>query len=395
MTLPGFRVEKVATMPGFVSSVVADSKGTLYASSTAGSIYRIEGGAAIPIASLPTREGGNGGLLGMALIDDHTAVVHYTVWSGERVLDDVVSEVDLTTGAETVLHSFVCDVQVRERGASSEHHGGNPTVAADGSIFLGIGEYGGFAPAQDPEWNGGKIFRVDRSGNATQFARGLRNPYDLAWDPDLERLVVADNGPTGGDELHVIEEGSNCGWPLTVGNQPPVEGTVPPDYVFPSTVAPTGLQRLTHDANAFLRRGYLLGAYVTNALYYFPDLDAQPIPDPTPIVEDFDELMIDVTQAPNGDIYFATATFHLESSIHRLRVPPRGDCNGDGKADFLDLSSLAHELEDGDPHSMLTAQDGDYRGSWGCDVNADAVIDADDLSSLRGMLIRKRAVRPR
>jgi hypothetical protein len=26
---------------------------------------------------------------------------------------------------------------------------------------------------------------LDRDGNATQYAMGMRNPFDLAWDPQL------------------------------------------------------------------------------------------------------------------------------------------------------------------------------------------------------------------
>ena len=382
-TLPGFRLETVADVPGVVSSIVTDSRGTIYATATSGWIYRIDHGDAVPVASLPTHEGGNGGLLGMALLDDHTAAVHYTTWSGERVLDDVVSTVDFATGAETVLHSFACDIEVRERGASDEHHGGNPTIGENGEIFVGIGEYNDFELAQKPEWNGGKIFRLDRSGNVVQFARGVRNPYDLAWDPDLDRLVLADNGPVGGDELHVIEQGANCGWPDAIGNG---------DYVFPQTVAPTGLVRLKRDANAMLRRGYLVGAFVTRALYYFPDLASRPIADPLPIASGLDQFVIDVTQAPNGDIYLATMLMS-ESRIQRLHVPARGDCNGDGFADYGDLGSLTSELEDGNPHPTVTAQDGSYPGAWGCDVNSDSLIDSKDLSALTRLLSRRRAVR--
>ena len=394
-TLPGFRVETIADVPGFVSSVVADSHGVIYCTNTSGVIFRIDGGQAIPVASLPTQAGGNGGLLGMALVDDTTAAVHYTTWFGERVLDDVVSLVGLRSGAETVLHNFVCDIEQRERGASDEHHGGNPTVASDGTIFVGIGEYNDFQLAQKPEWNGGKIFRIDLLGNATQFALGVRNPYDLAWDPELERLVVGDNGPTAGDELHIIGEGSNCGWPETVGHEPQVKGSVPPDFVFPETVAPTGIARLTRDANPLLRRGYLVGAFVTRSLYYFPSLAVHPIAAPLAIVDHFDETIIDVTQAPNGDVYLATARFPPASRIQRLVVPARGDCNGDGFTDARDVSALMREIDDGGSHSMISAQDGLYPGSWGCDANSDGLINAADLDALGKQLSRRRAVRTR
>ena len=396
-TLPGFRVETIASVPGFATSVAIDSKGTLYCTTTDGWIHRVEGNSSVPVTALPTRSGGNGGLLGMALFDDATAAVHYTtwitVWEGERVFEDVVSTVDLTTGAETVLRRFPGDVEVPERGVSDEHHGGNPTVAPDGSIFVGIGDYGAYSPAQDPRWNGGKIWRIDREGNAEQYARGLRNPYDLAWDPELERIVVSDNGPKAGDEIHIVARGNNLGWPASFGYDPPLTGHVAPVYVWPTTVAPTGLARLAPERNAMLPRGYLSAAFVTRALYYFPDL-VSPVPDPVAVLEGFDEFVIDVTQAPSGAIYFATASMKGTTGIHRLDVPPRGDCNGDGLADMRDIVPVMNEISDGGPHARITAQDGAHAGSWGCDANADGTIDeADYAATLRLVFTRRRASR--
>lgn len=392
--LPGFRAETLAAVPGFVSSVVTDSKGTVYCTTTNGWIHRIDGGQSVPVAALPTRAGGNGGLLGMALLDDATAVVHYTTWQegGSFVLDDVVAEVDLVTGALRVIKAFPGDIEFRERGVSDEHHGGNVTIAPDGSIFVGIGEYGVYAPAQDPRWNGGKIWRLDRDGNAEQFARGVRNPYDLAWDPVLGKLVFSDNGPSAGDEIHVIGPGANAGWPESYGNLPPFEGSVPPVYVFPDTVAPTGLARLS-GANPLLGHGYFSAAFVTRALYFFDDLAAQPVPPPVAVVSAFPQFILDVTEGPGGEIFFAAA-MGSNSTIYRLHVPQRGDCNGDGLTDARDILPTIREVEDGDGGARIDAQNGDHRGSWGCDANADNVIDAADVAAVRQLVgTRRRASR--
>ena len=399
-TLPGFRVETIAQGPGFVSSLVVNGQGTIYFTTTDGWIHRVDGSTSSRITSLPTHAGGNGGLLGMALFDDHTAAVHYTTWNrvvGDyaKVLDDVISRVDLDTGVETVMHTLVCNVEFRPNGVSSEHHGGNPTIAPDGSVFLGIGDNGGRTRAQDPEWNAGKIWRIDPAGNASVFAFGMRNPYDLAWDPELERIVISDNGEHGGDEIHIVNEGDNGGWPPT----PIIPGpTIEPVYVFPTTVAPTGLLRLGGE-NDMLRRGYLLGAFVSRALYYFPAVTGS-VAHPLPLLEGFDEFVIDVTEGPDGEIYFATASFMGTSSIHRLHVPQRGDCNGDALVDGRDIGPLFREIADGDaagaPQPMTTAQLGAYAGSWGCDANSDGIINDADLRALTGLLHgRRRAVAPR
>jgi glucose/arabinose dehydrogenase len=400
--LTGFRVETIARgQYGFVTSLVADSRGTIYFTTTNGWIHRVEGGTAVEVAKVTTESFGNGGLLGMALLDDETAVVHYTTWDDgiydpnvvdPKVLDDVISRVDLATGEETVVHAFVCNVTLRELGVSSEHHGGNPIVGPDGSIFVGIGDFGNQLNSQTPERTGGRIWRIAADGAVTEWARGLRNPYDLAWDPELGRIVVADNGPVGGDEIHVANEGDNLGWPA----EHAPEDAVPPDYVFPMTVAPTGLARLD-GTNFMLRRGYLLGGFVTRALYYFPRVRPGAVDPPIPILDFFPEFVIDVTQAATGEIYFATSTFPNIVSIHRLHPPARGDCNGDGVVDAHDLTALALELAmDGHAQPMLQAHEGRHTGSWGCDANADGLISTADHDAILSMITpRRRSVRSR
>lgn len=393
-TLPGFRVEKVGTVQGFVSSIATDSKGTIYVTTTDGWIHRVnESGQSTKVMFLPTKAGGNSGLLGMAMLDDRSAVVHYTTWSGEKVLDDVIARVDLVNGTYFPLATFVCDVEWRPRGVSSEHHGGNPTVADDGRVYVGIGEYAGFTLAQKPEWNGGKIWRIDpHTGESTQWALGLRNPYDVAWDPEIKKLIVPDNGPSAGDEIHVVAQGQNCGWPNTFGHEPPLEGATAPVFVFDHTIAPTGITRLD-GANPILQKGYLLGSFVSRSLFYFPTLTDTPVHDPIPLVDQFSEFVIDVTQAKDGSILFATATGGETSSVQRLIVPPRGDCNGDGLTDWQDVYPLMLEIRDG-AHTVLDAQQGTFAGSWGCDANGDNVINNADLETLYHLVNgRLRAVR--
>src|SRR5206468_3722828 len=79
-------------------------------------------------------------------------------------------------------HSFADDPDVPERGVPAEHHGGNPAVAPDGSVFVGIGDFNDGFLAPDVRWVAGKIWRVHPDGTAELFAHGFRNPFDMAWD---------------------------------------------------------------------------------------------------------------------------------------------------------------------------------------------------------------------
>jgi len=377
VTLPGFRVELVHGIPGFVTALAVDSQGTLYYSAKSGDIVRV-GVPDTVVARLPTVGEGNSGLIGLALRDDNTAIVHYTT---PRQTYDVVSAVDLTTGKETEIHRFATDRDFPERGASTEHHGGNLTVAPDGSIFLAIGDYGVGIVAAELDWNGGKVWRILPDGSAVQFAHGFRNPFDLAWDAAAQRVILTDNGDVVDDEIDVVAQGDDCGWPYTAGSEPPVAGARAPVYVFPTVVAPTGLAPLS-GRNPILHRGYLLASFVAKALYYVPDVYAQPVPAPVAVIQGETDPIIDVVEAPNGDIYFATGF-----GIYRLIVPMRGDCNGDGVINSADLGALGKVLVVG-PHPMTATQN----ASWGCDANGDGMIDGRDLSLLQ-TIMRGRAVR--
>ena len=384
--MPGFRVQALGVTSGFATSLAVDSRGTIYYTTTSGDLYRFVSGISTKVAHLPTEAVGDCGLLGMALRDDRTAVVHY-VTIGQTA--DVVSEVDLETGGERVLHSFVGDITFPGRSVPVEHHGGNPTVAADGSVFVAIGDYGGGAIAAQPQWNAGKIWRIAPDGTATQFARGFRNPFDLAWDATRQRLVLTDNGPVVDDELDVVTAGEYHGWPYTAGNQPPIDGATAPRYVFPKVVAPTGLVALS-GRNAILSHGYLVGAFVTKAIYWIPDIDAATV-EPIPLIAGETSFVIDVAESSTGDIYFVT-----NNALYRLFVPARGDCNGDGVIDSSDAAALALELADGNPEPVMSAPSGAFRGSWACDVNGDGVIDSSDAVALASVIRgRTRAVRPR
>jgi len=387
-TPPGFHARRIGTPAGFPSSIAIDSRGTIYYTATNGTINRLDGqGESTPVAHVTTDAVGDSGLLGMALRDDATAVVHYTTPVQSY---DVISTIELATGAETILQQLVCDLSMPGRATSAEHHGGNPTVASDGAIFVGIGDFGGGLIAAEPDWNGGKIFRIAPNGTATKFARGFRNPFDMSWDAEHNRLIATDNGDLANDEIDIVTEGGYYGWPFTAGNGPIIEGATPPLYTFPRIVAPTGMTAL-HGRNDMLPHGYLISTFVTKSILWVPDIDAQPFPDPIAILDHDTNFVIDVAEAPDGKIFFVTS-----DGIYRLDTPIRGDCNGDGLLDVNDLAALMLELADGDPHPALDAPNGSYAGSWGCDANGDGVIDSRDIAALETLLgIRTRAVRSR
>ena len=87
--------------------------------------------------------------------------------------------------------------------------------APDGSIFLSSGDRQKMQPAQDRSSDLGKIVHLSAEGQPIGgrfHSMGHRNPLGLAFAPD-GRLWSIEMGPKGGDELNLIVQGKNYGWP--------------------------------------------------------------------------------------------------------------------------------------------------------------------------------------
>lgn len=96
--------------------------------------------------------------------------------------------------------------------------GGRLAFGPGGRLLLTVGEHGfhGAAPdvalAQD-EGDYGKILLLDGTGGARIFSRGHRNPQGLAVDR-AGRIWSTEHGPQGGDEINLVSDGGNYGWPF-------------------------------------------------------------------------------------------------------------------------------------------------------------------------------------
>jgi len=87
--------------------------------------------------------------------------------------------------------------------------------APDGSLFISSGERQKMNPAQDSNGDLGKIIHMTPEGQRIgghHYSMGHRNILGLAFAPD-GRLWETEMGPEGGDEVNLIVQGRNYGWP--------------------------------------------------------------------------------------------------------------------------------------------------------------------------------------
>jgi aldose sugar dehydrogenase len=181
-----------------------------------------------PLRGLPRIAAvGQGGLLDVALASDFaqsrrlffTAATPGQGGQGTGVFSARLSRDERRL--EDVRRIFLMNKLTR----AGQHFGSRIAIAADGSLFFGIGDRGQEERAQDPSDHAGKIMRINPDGTPSSanpggqplpevWSSGHRNPQGIVIDPSDNRLYTVEHGARGGDEINAPEAGNNYGWPV-------------------------------------------------------------------------------------------------------------------------------------------------------------------------------------
>lgn len=129
------------------------------------------------------------------------------------------------------------------------HHGGRLELDSDGTLFATIGDASTPDLAQDLGSVNGKILRLNASNEFEIYSHGHRNPQGIAWDNDT--MYASEHGQSANDEINIIEEVNNYGWPIIEGTESE-EGMESPFYTTGSneTWAPSGIA--THNDSLYV-----------------------------------------------------------------------------------------------------------------------------------------------
>src|SRR6478736_837942 len=99
--------------------------------------------------------------------------------------------------------------------AGDAHFSHRIAFAPDGTMFVTSGERQEMDPAQDKNVDLGKVIHMTAEGQrigGRYYTMGHRNLLGIAFAPD-GRLWETEMGPKGGDEVNLIVQGRNYGWP--------------------------------------------------------------------------------------------------------------------------------------------------------------------------------------
>lgn len=167
---------------------------------------------------------GEGGLLGIAVHPNfeknHYIYIYYTYSStGQNTLNRVERyrlENDKLSDKTTVIDAIP---------GGLFHNGGRIKFGPDKYLYVTTGDAQEPSLSQNRNSLAGKILRVDTNGSVPPnnpfgtrvYSYGHRNPQGLAWD-SKNQLWETEHGASATDEVNLIEEGQNYGWPTITGD---------------------------------------------------------------------------------------------------------------------------------------------------------------------------------
>ncbi len=181
------------------------------------------------------------GLLGLAFHPDYGVngyfFVYYTASNPRR---SVIARYSVLAGNANRADAGSEIVVLEVNQPAGNHNGGQLAFGPDGALYIAFGDGGG---ANDQFGNGqntrsllGTISRINvddlpytippdnpfasgAAGLPEIFVWGLRNPWRFSFDPKIDIVFAADVGQNTIEEINIIENGKNYGWPIMEGTQ--------------------------------------------------------------------------------------------------------------------------------------------------------------------------------
>jgi len=310
--------------------------GRIFFTERDGKLWVIEDESLELVATFPTSNTLEGGLLGLALDPEfeknnflylyqtyfgfelhHNKVVRYTV-SNNQLTDEQIL-IDKIPGALW-------------------HDGGRIKFGPDEKIYITTGDATNANLSQKIDSLAGKILRINADGtipvdnpfeSSPVFSYGHRNSQGIDWTEN-GILVSSEHGPSGEkgyahDEINVIEPGKNYGWPVIVGDSNNPEYTNPILHSGDVTWAPSGLLYYDSDKIPELKGKFLVAALRGQHVMVLDlDLKNNSVKSVEKIFQDKYGRIRDLVQSPDGDVFILTSNGDNDKILRvtTLETPP-------------------------------------------------------------------------
>ncbi len=280
---------------------------------------------------------GQGGLLDVTIARDfpHTREIFLTFSKRQRDGEGTALAVARLSETGDKLTNLRVIFEANPGGSGSRHFGSRVVEAADGTLFLTIGDRGDRPEAQNRSNHMGTVVRVNRDGSVPAdnpfvqvdgvrpeiWSYGHRNPQGAALD-SRGRLWVSEHGARGGDEVNLVQSGRNYGWPIIsygthysgqkIGEGTHKPGMEQPKYYWDPSIAPSGLLVYSGKLWPEWKGDIFVGSLKFD---YIARLEGSPLREVEQIRGPETERVRDIVEAPDGSIWFISVG---QGAVYRM-----------------------------------------------------------------------------
>ncbi len=314
-----FKVETIASGLEFPWGITFLPDGSALITEKAGRVRQLKDGKlGAPINGLPKDilYDGQGGLLDIAAAPDFAkSQIVYISYSKGTENENATTLIRAKFDGEFKEVTEIYSANPKKKGTA--HFGGRIIFVPDNSLLLSVGE--GFnykEEAQNLKSNLGKIIKINlETQKAEVFSYGHRNPQGLAYDANNKIIYENEHGPRGGDEINVLAQGKNYGWPkitygidysgLKISDYVALPGMEQPITYWVPSIAPSSMLLYTGDMFPQFKGDLLVSALAGQQLRHV-DLENGKIVKETVYLSELETRFRNVTQAPDGSIWILT-----------------------------------------------------------------------------------------
>lgn len=212
----------------------------------------------------------------------------------------------------------------------NNHYGGRILFAPDGTLFLTLGDRFSYRDqAQNNVNHLGTIVRLTAEGGIPKdnpltdnkqlkpeiYSYGHRNVQGIALQPGTGKIWTHEHGPRGGDEVNILKEGANYGWPvvtfgreysgLEITDQTSAPGMEDSVIHWTPSIAPSGMAFYSGDKFPEWKGDIFVSALAGQHLRHLT-VSGDKITHQAMMLKPLEERIRDVRSGPDGYIYILT-----------------------------------------------------------------------------------------
>ncbi|MEM7101098.1 MAG: PQQ-dependent sugar dehydrogenase [Pseudomonadota bacterium] len=323
-----YDIETVASGLDFPWSIAFLPNGDYLVAELVGNVRRISADGTVhpPIEGVPpVFRMSQGGLFDVLLAPDFasTGILYLSYAAGppENNATTIARARLVDNRLENVEEIFAAS----PRKPTPVHYGGRMLWLQDGTLLLATGD--GFDYREEAQNIGshfGKTLRMNPDGSPANGNPFPQNPYVWTYGHrNPQGLIISskgtvylhEHGPQGGDEINIIEQGKNYGWPaITYGLDyngayvsPLTEypGMAQPEHVWTPSIAPSGFMIYEGDQFPDWKGDLFIGALVDQEVRHI-NLDGGALGEESVVFAEITDRVRDIRQSPSGDIFVLT-----------------------------------------------------------------------------------------